>query len=128
MHQTRKNFPLVELFHELGHRSFQVFKCFRFLKFCRVSFCIYVFIAFVCRKNHVKIINLNELLKPIILLIYACFAANFAANTDVYLVAILNSRLEKIQKFNIVTAVTCVIVVKNFNFSTFENENVKTLS
>ena len=43
-------------------------------------------------------------------------------------VAILNCQLEKIEKLNIVTAVTCAIVVKNFSFLAFENENVKTLS
>ena len=73
---------------------------------------MFLLLLFV-EKNHVKILNLNELLKPIILMIYACFAANLA---DVDVVAILNCRLEKIKKFNIVAAVTCAIVVKNFSF------------
>ena len=76
-------------------------------------------------KTMLKYLNLNELLKPIILLIYACFAANLA---DVDVVAILNCRLEKIKKFDVMTAVTCAIVVENFSFLAFENENVKTLS
>ena len=43
-------------------------------------------------------------------------------------VAIVNFRLEKIKKLNIVIAVICAIVVKNFGFLAFENENVKILS
>ena len=36
-------------------------------------------------------------------------------------VAIVNCRLEKIKKLNIMAAVTCAIVVKNFNLFAFEN-------
>ena len=43
-------------------------------------------------------------------------------------VAIVNCRLEKIKKFNIVAAVTCASVVEDFSFLAFENENVKTVS
>ena len=42
--------------------------------------------------------------------------------------AIVNCRLEKIKRLNIVAAVTCAIVVENLRFLVFKYENVKTLS